>query len=283
MNRKHAAMVGIVAFTCGGAAFFNARSTALSHKETPPWLSGASDSTIAMEDRFNEEMAGLTTNLMSEQKSLGLALDDPCTPDEAVVERSESLIGTHEHLMRRVGEHVVGLRRRLSADNREYLMSLCAETVRGPVRRLEGGGGGRGMHNGAGGGMGNGQGYGRYGAGRGAGPGRGMRRGIRDRLANQLKLDERQISLLHQEDADFEAETTGLRDVYLSERARLLSMFEDPKSEDDQLLRQIEELIAAHSGIERRVVKHVLVLRPYLTVEQQKWLIGLCLQNQYNR
>jgi hypothetical protein len=39
-------------------------------------------------------------------------------------------------------------------------------------------------------------------------------------------------------------------------------------------------LISAHSQIERRIAKHVLVLRPYLTIEQQKWLIGLCRRSQ---
>jgi hypothetical protein len=107
-----------------------------------------------------------------------------------------------------------------------------------------------------------------------------MRRGIRNRLASHLRLDERQISLLYEEDADFEAETANLRNILLTERARLLSMFEDPESGGEQLLQQIERLTSAHSDIERRVVKHVLVLRPYLTVEQQKWLIGLCRRSQ---
>jgi len=38
--------------------------------------------------------------------------------------------------------------------------------------------------------------------------------------------------------------------------------------------------MTAHSTIERRIVKHVLALRPYRTVEQQKWLIGLCRRSQ---
>ena len=107
-----------------------------------------------------------------------------------------------------------------------------------------------------------------------------MRRGIRSRLASCLKLDERQVSLLSRQDADFETETAGLRNVLLAERAKLLSMFEDAGSGGDQLLGQIERLVAAHSAIERHIVRHVLVLRPYLTVEQQKWLIGLCRRSQ---
>jgi len=284
MNRKRTAIVGVVAFVCGAISFFNARSNALSGREPRQWLNKASSSVVALEDKFDEELAGLITNLMDRQKSLGSVLEDPCTPDGVVLERAENVVAAHEHLMRRAGEHVVALRGKLPAGNREHLMRLCVETFRGPICRLNGQGGRRGRQDGTGGGMGNGRGYGYglRGTGRGAGPGRGMRRGIRNRLANHLRLDERQISLLHEEDADFEAETTDLRNVLLTERARLLSMFEDPESGDDQLLEQIEKLVAAHSGIERRVVKHVLVLRPYLTVEQQKWLIGLCRRNQDN-
>jgi hypothetical protein len=67
-----------------------------------------------------------------------------------------------------------------------------------------------------------------------------------------------------------------LRDALLAERTKLLALFEDIQSTDEALLQQIDKLILVHSEIERRIVKHVLVLRPYLTVEQQKWLIGLC-------
>lgn len=283
MSRRKTAMVAIVAFVCGAVAFFQARSTALSNSEAgqsvaQQWLSGASDDVVAMENRFNDQVNGLIGELMSEQKALGSVLEDPCTPDQVVLEYSENVIAAHERLLRRAGGHVVELRSKLPAHNREHLMRLCAETVRGPIQRLEGRGGGMGRGSGGGRGMGGGRGYG-YGRG-GAGQGFGMRREIRNRLASRLGLDERQMSLLQQEDSDFESEAADLRDALLGERQRLLAMFEDSGAAGDQLLAQIDRLIAAHSRIERRVVQHVLVLRPYLTVEQQKWLIGLCRRSQ---
>jgi hypothetical protein len=277
MNRKKTAILGLVAFICCMISFFHARITALSKTGSEEWLSNASASVLSLEEDFEKEMSGLITALTDKQTSLGSALEDPCIPDEIVLERAETVIAAHEHLMMRAGEHVVELRGKLSADNREQLMRLCAETVRGPVRRLEGHGGGRGRGSGGGGGRG----YGR-GGGRGAGQGLGMRRQIHNRLASLLQLDQEQVNLLNQEDADFETESIDLRNRLLAERAKLLTMFEDPGSGDDQLLQQIEKLIAAHSAIERRVVRHVLVLRPYLTGEQQKWLIGLCSRNQEN-
>ena len=276
MSRKKTAILGVVAFVCGAMSFFNARSTALSEKEPQPWLSDASESTVALEDEFNQELSALIENMVDRQKSLGLVLEDTATSDEVVLEHGENVIGAHELLTRRAGEHVVALRGKLPAGNRQHLMRLCAEIFRGPLCRLQGRGGGRGKRNGSGIGMGNGLGYGRQGAGRGPRGGRGMRHGVCNRLANCLRLDEGQVNLMHEKDPAFETDTGDLRDVLLTERATLLSMFEDPQSRDDQLLQQIEKLVSAHSGIERRIIKHVLVLRPHLTVEQQKWLIGLC-------
>ncbi len=287
MNRKRTAVLAIVAFVCGAVSFLNARLTALSSQEAEPaasrqWLSEASGAAIELEERFGAELDGLIANLTAEQKLLASVLEDPCTPNEVVLEHTENVIGAHKHLMRRVGEHVVELRRKLPASNQDYLMSLCAETVRGPISRLGGRVGG-GRQNGLGrpglGGRGNGYGRG-GGTGRGGGGGYGLRQGAWDRLARRLRLDEGQVSILRDKDSDFETDSMRLRDILLAERTKLLVLFEDPKSTDEELLQQIDKLILAHSQIERRIAEHVLVLRPYLTVEQQKWLIGLCRRSQ---
>ena len=285
MNRRRTTILAVVAFACAAVSFFNARLTALSTQEAGPapsrqWLSEASGAAIELEERFEAELDELITNLAAEQKFLASALEDPCTSNEVVLERTENVIGAHKHLMRRVGEHVVELRGKLPANNRDYLMHLCAETVRGPISRLGGRVGG-GRQNGLGGQGGRGYGYGRGGgAGRGGGGGYGLRLGGRNRLARRLRLNEEQVKLLQEKDPDFEANSMNLRDALMTERAKLLSMFENPNSGDDELLQQIERLISTHSWIERRIAEHVLVLRPYLTVEQQKWLVGLCRRSQ---
>jgi len=288
MNRKRTAILAIVAFACGAIAFFNARLSVLNdqkkeHKPSAQWLSDASRAAIELEEKFDEELDGLIKNLAAQQKSLALALEDPCTPNEVVLEHTEAVIGAHEHLIRRVGEHVVELRGKLQADKRDYLMHLCAETVRGPMSRLGGRAGRGGRRNGTVGGGPNGRGYG-YGrgggAGRGGGGGYGMRLRVRDRLARRLRLNEEQAKLLQEKDPDFEANSMNLRNALMTEREKLLSIFENPNSSDVELLQQIEKFISTYSWIERRIAEHVLVLRPYLTVEQQKWLIGLCRRSQ---
>lgn len=283
MNRRSTAIVAAVAFVCGAISFFNGRSNAvresqMQYAQSQKWLSDASPGTIQLEQRFSKELDGLVTNLTSKQASLASSLEDPCTPDKIVMKRAETVTAAHEHLMRRVGRHIVELRSKLPEDNRDDLMNLCAETLRGPISRLgepSGQGYGRGP-----GRMGGGQGLGpgRGGGGRGLGPGGGYGRSIStmDRLAWRLRLDPNQIEILQNKDSSFNADSTKLRNVLLAERTNLLTLFEDPQSTGEQLLQQIDKLIEAHSQIERRITQHVLVLRPYLTVEQQKWLIGLC-------
>ena len=284
MNRKKTAVLALVAFACGAISFFNARSTALNdqdqeHRSSRQWLSDVPKAAVELEEKFDEEFDGLIGNLVAQQKSLALALEDPCTPNKVVLGHTEDVIEAHEHLIRRVGEHVVELRGKLPADNRDYLMHLCAETVRGPMSRLGGQAGGGGRRNGIGRGRPDGRGYGygrRGGAGRGNGGGYGLRLRVRDRLARRLRLNEEQVKLLQEKDPDFEANSMNLRDALMTEREKLLSMFENPNSGDGELLQQIEKFISTYSWIERQIAEHVLVLRPYLTVEQQKWLIGLC-------
>ena len=205
MNRKRTAVLAIVSFVCGAGSFLNARLTAIDRQEagaepSRQWLSEASGAAIELEERFAAEVDGLTASLAAGQKFLASVLEDPCTPNEVVLERTEDVIGAHKHLMRRVGEHVVELRGKLPASNQDYLMSLCAATVRGPISRMGGqvGGGRQNGFGGPGPSGGRGNGYGRGGrAGRGGGPGRGggagrgggggygMHLRVRDRLARR--------------------------------------------------------------------------------------------------
>jgi len=289
MSRKSTAIVAAVAFVCGAISFFNGRSTALSEREmqyarSQKWLSDASRGTIELEQRFSKEVDGLVANLTAKQTTLASALEDPCTPDEVVRQYAESVTAAHEHMMKRVGRHIVELRSKLPEDNRDYLMNLCAETLRGPISRLgEPSGQGYGYGGGPGRmGGGRGLGPGRGGGGRGLGPGGGYGMGMtaKDRLAWRLRLDPNQIEILQDKDPGFEADSASLRDALLATRTNLLTLFENPQSTDKALLQQIDKLIEAHSQIERRITEHVLVLRPFLTVEQQKWLIGLCRRAQ---
>ncbi len=288
MSRKKTITLTVVVLTCGGISFLAARMTAsrspeVGQAESVRWLAGAPAAVIRLEEDFNKQADKLVESLLQEQSRLAVALEDPCTPDGVVFAQSESVIAAHERLLRQIGQHIVALRLRLPEAQRERLMDLCADMVRGPLVRAGGrgagyGGGSRmGPRDGSGAGRGPGGGRG-YGGGGGAGYGRGRR--LAAGLAQSLRLTDQQATIAQQQDPDFTADSMRLRDALLSERTKLLAAFEDSQTANDELLALIEKLISAHSQIERRIAKHVLVLRPHLTADQQKWLIGLCRRAQ---
>jgi hypothetical protein len=121
-----------------------------------------------------------------------------------------------------------------------------------------------------------GRGFGRGAGGRGF----GQRLRQRGRLAQRLNLTDEQILISQEQDPNFDSDLIQLRNTLLDERAKLLRMFEDAQTDNELLLDQMDRMISAHSRIERRIARHLLVLRQHLDAEQQKWLIGLCEHNQ---
>jgi hypothetical protein len=288
MSRNRTIAFVVVVAVCGLISFVGTRLAAIGSQRTEGdgpvrWLSEADASVIELEEKFSKEAEGWVDDLLQEQRSLALAIEDPCAPDELILAQAEKAIASNEHLLRRVGEHVAMLRLKLPAAQRQRLMGLCADVVRGPM----GQGRGRGYGYGGGSGIGrqdlSGRGRGRRGWGRGRetnGRGYGQRRRQGGRLAQRLGLTEEQILISQERDPDFEADLAQLRNGLLDERAKLLSAFEDLQTSNEELLEQINQLVLAHSQIERRLIRHLLILRPHLRVEQQKWLMGLC-ENRY--
>jgi hypothetical protein len=278
MNRSGAILLTAVVVVSGGVSFVATRLAAVGPQKVEragsvQWLSVAPSSVVELERSFNEQANALIATLLHEQKNLATAIEDPCTPDAAILAQVETVIGAHESLLRQVGEHIAALRLELPAGQREHLMDLCAQTIRGPLIRA--GGGGRGFGGGSRMGPRDGSGAGRgYGYGGGSGYGRGRR--LAGGLAQYLRLTDEQIRIGQEQDPEFETDSASLRDALLGERAKLLAIFENPATTNDDLLEQLDKLILTHSQIERRVARHVLILRPHLTADQQKWLIGLC-------
>lgn len=301
MNWKRTAIFVIVILASGIISFFNARLSALSeiNQQGEPSQNLFNDvpkTVIESEENFDREIDGLFDNLETQQKSLAADMEDPCSTNEVIMEKLENVISAHEHLLRRISEHIVELRHELPEDNREELMRLCAEAVSGPMSRLGGPGrGARWIETGQDTPNGRGYGYGRQGnAGRGGGyrrrgggqadrNGFGRRSRVMERLANRLRLSQEQIRILQDNDPNFETDAYNLYRELTAEKEKLVSIFENPQSNDDEFLQQMDNLIITHSRIERRMAEHVFILRPYLSIEQQKWLIGLCRRSETNR
>lgn len=259
----------LVALAFGMVSFLTARSLVLAAHRQPDtasqeWLQSVPPSALTAEQQFGEKVSELTANLRSEQLAFAGLLEDSSTSDQVILSQSKKVMSSHEDLIRQVGRHIVHIREQLPEDRKQWFMSLCARSVRGPMCRMN-----RGQRNG----------FGRMRGGGGRGF-RGGRGGNHYRggggLARKLGLTSRQLEMAEKYDPDFQVDIEGLRGDLLERRANLLTAFENSETGDADLLRKIDELITVNNRIERRVAEYLLALRPYLGVEQQKKLVGLC-------
>jgi len=286
MRKKKETIYFLIILTAGFISFVNARVTTLSKinqadESSQSWLADEPLSVTESEEKFNEEVSALISILKENQSNLMNVLENSETPAESVLEHVDYVNEVHQDLIRKVGEHILELRHELGSTNREELMQLCVEAISMPLKRL---------------GVGNnkeiGAGY-RYGQQNRGQRGYGYRRGMEqdaagynqqfrfwNRLRNRLRLTQEQVSQIRQADPNFATDSGTLYEELINERQKLLSVFENPQSSDKELLEQIENMITTHSKVERKIAEHVLILRSFLTIEQQKWLIGLCRRSQ---
>ncbi|MFC1783147.1 hypothetical protein ACFL02_06135 [Planctomycetota bacterium] len=158
---------------------------------------------------------------------------------------------------------------------------------------------GQGMGRGQGQGMRRGQGQG---VGRGQERGRGQARGrdmgqlpdieLSDNQnprgqANRLRIRRRgnfsrrigfnleQMEKIYQLDPDFDEQTLQLSRQLKRQHQQLALLLKKPDSSDDAVWGQLENLFRLRNRLDRRIARHVLVIRPYLTPQQQKRLISL--------
>jgi len=102
------------------------------------------------------------------------------------------------------------------------------------------------------------------GAGRGRGPS----------ISRWLGLTPEQTNDIRQIEASFAADRRPLEAKLAAERERLAALLEDSETANDEILQQVENVIAAQNALERRVADLLVALRPHLTAEQQKRLFA---------
>jgi len=95
-------------------------------------------------------------------------------------------------------------------------------------------------------------------------------------VARWLGLTDEQAKAVEQADREFTAETDALRADLCEKREALASLLEDPQSPKERILGQVEQVIVAQDKLTRRVAEHLVAIRPLLTPEQQKQLMGAC-------
>jgi hypothetical protein len=98
-----------------------------------------------------------------------------------------------------------------------------------------------------------------------------------------LLLNARQIGDICKADCGFSEEAFELNRKLAEGRFQLADLMESDGASDDAIMAQVETVIADHEALVDRVVTHVLRIRPYLTLEQQSKLMGMCVDSLNGR
>ena len=281
MSRRNTAVLILITLVCGIGAFFASRTVASAGDEVSDMslcqcLTGETCEITDIEEEFREKIQQLSFGLKDHRKELAEIIDDAGSDPKSIKQKSEAVIIAQENLIRSVGEHIITLRGKLSHEQKEHLMRLCANSVRGPMRR----------RNGHASGQGNGRQRrmrlaintdGTQGEAHGMGRGNGMcGQGRGWRLAAKLELTQGQIDEVNQLDPEFDNRCRIYCDDIAAKRSELLDAFENKDTSDDLIMQKVEDMIKAQTALERRVIEHILIVRPSLTDQQQGTLVGLC-------
>ena len=224
---------------------------------------------------FDTEAAELSLAFMSERQQLARFLDVTNSTDEEITAQVERVIKANVALIRRVVTYILAIRKHLSPKQQQPLMHLCSNIIQGRAgkRRLLGGTNGGSGKQYFGRGKGNGRRPGRYGPGSGRGQGRGRR--YRGGLSRNIEFTPEQIQAIQRLDPGFEAKSVEFTKIASKEHEQLALLLETPSENDNVILQQLEKLLEARSQLERLTSQHVLLIRPHLSSEQQKILVGL--------
>jgi len=95
-----------------------------------------------------------------------------------------------------------------------------------------------------------------------------------DPVAGMLGLDESRRARIKAADPDFRQDLADLRQDLGQRRQALTDLLENAESSDDAIRGAVEDIIAAHNALERRVAEHLLSIRHELTPAQQKKLFS---------
>ena len=95
-------------------------------------------------------------------------------------------------------------------------------------------------------------------------------------LSGFLGLTDDQIKAIDRADPDFDQQAADLIKRRSEARDELAKLLEDAGATDVQLLKAVEATIEAHNALERRVARHILLVREHLEPQQRSRLMGLC-------
>ena len=212
---------------------------------------------------FYEEAAELSLEFIGERRQLALLLDSQST-DELILSQAEKVIYTNNALINRVVAHVLVIRKHLTEEQQELLISLCNDVIHGRAAK------GRLQSESS-----------TNNDNRNFDPGKEKVMGLGRRngegcLSQNIIFTPEQIPIIDQLDPDFEIKTAALRDLASKEYSHFYLLLTQTNSSDEVIRVQLEILLEIRIKLERRIVQHIIRIRSILSPKQQKNLAGLC-------
>ena len=272
-----------VTLACGTGAFYITRLIAAPTPDQDTsscsWLKNEPREILQIEEAFNNNVKLLSQDIQTQRTDLSTLFCDTQATDESIRQQTQKVIDAQKTLMLSVADHITKMRNKLSPAQKKFLMSLCAETARGPIRKQQR----RGQR-------------GQYGPdttnmprGNGNGKGNGQMQKRRmamnhqtscgpkiHRLAQNLNLTDQQLALLTENNPQIELNCRSNCAELAQNRADLLALFEDQNSTNAQITRTIDSITQIHSRIELSITEFIIILRPTLTAQQKLTLSTLC-------
>lgn len=95
-------------------------------------------------------------------------------------------------------------------------------------------------------------------------------------LSGLLGLTDAQVEAIDRADPDFDQQAADLAKRLSDARGALAQVLEHGGATDAQVLEGVEATIEAHNALERRVARHMLLVREHLEPQQRTRLMGLC-------
>jgi hypothetical protein len=115
----------------------------------------------------------------------------------------------------------------------------------------------------------------------GPGPGAGRRdddgaRGLDEmHLRRFLNLDDEQVEKVRAADPEFRSDMAAVFEAMRAARGQFVEVLQNEDATDEQILARLDEVLALNARMERRVVDHLLRIRPHMDEDQSRRLMRL--------
>ena len=250
-------------------SFWFSRSKAIAswNQDNPSWLSDAPADIIQTEQEFTQWIKGTKQLLKSQRFELSELLQNPQSTDIAILAQTDKIAATQADLLSGVCKHIKFMQTSLPQTQKELLKGYCGQCRQGCGHCQDNNTTTSNTH-----------GHGHSGMEKGNGFQHGNKRRYCG-LTRRLQLTENQLAISQEKDPGFENDIQKLRTSLFTERQNLIAMINGEENPNQELTKQCTRLIDAYNSLEKRLINHILIMRPYFAKDQLMEMTGMCKNN----